>query len=329
MEISGRGKSGRVVHALDVDLDMGRLKSALEAMGDTQEARKCAKDIRAMLRTGRTCGDGRMRYRLEYRHSELGRDLMEAGHVRDSRVYVKGADPFKWARPLRRAALHGVWEADDTACFPTARQAMVGTQGGHAAHFLEERKAILNMVGSVMFGDQLSPEERRSRVKRITTAYDMGASLDFWRDDNPEAVVLTLRGCGVLAGNRIFSIEGYRSELAEAGVRMAERADSMLEYLRQPDTWAKKTRRGARKRVRSRPEVTLRSYLLQEAEAVGREAKLTTAEAMGLRVVNLQHDGVAIEGMQEGGEAEVVSRLSDSVTRACGYTAGVTVERVG
>ena len=73
VEISGRGKSGRVVHALDVDLDMGRLKVALEAMGDTQEARKCAKDVKAMLRTGRTCEDGRMRYRLEYRHSELGR----------------------------------------------------------------------------------------------------------------------------------------------------------------------------------------------------------------------------------------------------------------
>ena len=42
-----------------------------------------------------------------------------------------------------------------------------------------------------------------------------------------------------------------------------------------------------------------------------------------------KNDGVAIEGIQEGGEAEVVSRLSDSVTRACGYTAGVTVERVG
>ena len=109
---------------------------------------------------------------------------------------------------------------------------------------------------------------------------------------------------------------------------MAERADSMLEYLSQPDAWAKKTRKGARRRARSRPEVTLRSYLLQEAEAVGREAKLTTAEAMGLRVVNLQHDGVAIEGVQEGGEAEVVSRLSSSVARACGYAASVTVERV-
>ena len=162
----------------------------------------------------------------------------------------------------------------------------------------------------------------------LEVAYDMGASLDFWRRDNPEAIVQTLRECRVLAGRRIFSMVGYRDELAEAGVRMAERADSMLDYLSQQDSWAKKTRKGTRRRAQSRPEVTLRSYLLQEAEAVGREAKLTTVGAMGLRVVNLQHDGVAIEGVQEGGEGELIARLGRSVTRATGYTASVTVERV-
>ena len=39
--------------------------------------------------------------------------------------------------------------------------------------------------------------------------------------------------------------------------------------------------------------------MLQEAEAVGREAKIRAASALGLRVVNLQHDGIVVKGMEE------------------------------
>ena len=136
------------------------------------------------------------RHRVEYVHSELGRDLREAGHVTGGRLYARGVDPFEWAKAFRRAAMHGAWEADDSACFATARQAMAGKRGGMAEHFLRHRRELLDMYGGLMFGDQLGPEERRARMKRITTAYDMGASLDFWKRDNPEAEIDILRGVG-------------------------------------------------------------------------------------------------------------------------------------
>ena len=42
------------------------------------------------------------------------------------------------------------------------------------------------------------------------------------------------------------------------------------------------------------PERTLKSYLLQEVEAVSRAAKVAWAERAGCRWISLQHDGVVI-----------------------------------
>ena len=162
---------------------------------------------------------------------------------------------------------------------------------------------------------------------RITTAYDMGASLDFWRGEFTDAEVGTLAGVNIMAGGRIFSLEAYRAELARAADWMAERAESMLEYLGQEDVRSKK-KAGRRKRRRARPTLTLKSYVLQEAEAVGREAKIRAAAALGLRVVSLQHDGVAVVGEVGERQAEVAESLSDAVSLACGYRVKVVLEKV-
>ena len=183
-----------------------------------------------------------------------------------------------------------------------------------------------------MFGDQLGPEERRARMKRIATAYDMGASLDFWKRDNPEAEIDTLRGVGpdaVLVGLRQFSMEGYREELKGSAEWMAARAGSMMDFMGQPDARAaKRGKRAKRRRRNNCPDMTLKSYLLQEAEAVSREAKLAAAAMGGLRVVGLQHDGIALVGVRDGEEADVARRLSAASTAACGYNTTVVVERV-
>ena len=142
-EIDGRGKRERPVHVLDVDVDVMRIKAALEGAGDTQEARTCARQVKVMLRSAGEVAPGVARHRVEYVHSELGRDLREAGHVTGGRLYARGVDPFKWAKAFRRAAMHGAWEADDSACFATARQAMAGKRGGMAEHFLRHRRDLL------------------------------------------------------------------------------------------------------------------------------------------------------------------------------------------
>ena len=87
-------------------------------------------------------------------------------------------------------------------------------------------------------------------------------------------------------------------------------------------------KKGKQKRRRAQPTLTLKSFVLQEAEAVGREAKIRAATALGLRVVNLQHDGIVVRGVVEGRHKDVARVMSEAVTAACGYEAGVTVERV-
>ena len=100
-----------------------------------------------------------------------------------------------------------------------------------------------------------------------------------------------------------------------------------LEYLGQEDVRSKH-KKGRKKRRRARPTLTLKSYVLQEAEAVGREAKIRAAAALGLRVVSLQHDGVAVLGEVEERQADVAASLSDAVSLACGYGVKVTLEKV-
>ena len=109
---------------------------------------------------------------------------------------------------------------------------------------------------------------------------------------------------------------------------MAERASSMREYLAQQDRRERK-KKGKKRRQRSSPTLTLKSYILQEAEAVGREAKLRTATAMGLRVMSLQHDGVAVSGIGLDATTDrVEAAMSEAVTASCGYSMSVVLERV-
>ena len=94
-------------------------------------------------------------------------------------------------------------------------------------------------------------------------------------------------------------MEGYREELRGSAEWMAARAGSMMDFMGQPYARAraqptKRGKRGKRRRRNNCPDMTLKSYLLQEAEAVSREAKLAAAAARGLRVVGLQHDGIAL-----------------------------------
>jgi len=156
----------------------------------------------------------------------------------------------------------------------------------------------------------------------------MGASLDFWRKDNPEAEVSTLRGRNIFVGGRLFSLEAYREELCASARWMADKSGGMMAFLRQPDVRSK-GKRGKRRRAKARPELTLKSYVLQEAEAVSREAKIGESSAAGLRVVGLQHDGIALMGIKDGEEGGMARRMGEAATRAVGYTTSVVLDRVG
>ena len=193
-----------------------------------------------------------------------------------------------------------------------------------SVRFLAHRPAILKSFGGIVFPHE-STKESTARMKQITTAYDMGAGADFWKKEYGDTGV-SLKGTSiVLADGQRFSIEDYRKELESSANWMGERAASMLEFLRSPPV-----RQGRKGRGHAyRPGMVLKSYILQEAEAVGREAKLRAlASHATYRVVNLQHDGIAISGVPPEAEGALAADLGAAVSAACGYTISVKVERV-
>ena len=71
----------------------------------------------------------------------------------------------------------------------------------------------------------------------------------------------------------------------------------------------------------------VKSYLLQEAEAVSRAAKVAWCEAQGLRVVNLQHDGILVSGLPEGLDPhETAELMSTAAASRAGYEVIVKAE---
>ena len=64
----------------------------------------------------------------------------------------------------------------------------------------------------------------------------------------------------------------------------------------------------------------MKSYMLQEAEAASREAKLRWAAESGVRVISLQHDGRVV-AMVKGEERvqAAAEAMACAATAACGY----------
>ena len=64
----------------------------------------------------------------------------------------------------------------------------------------------------------------------------------------------------------------------------------------------------------------MKSYLLQEAEAVSRGAKMAWCEQNRVRVTSLQHDGIMVAELPQGLSAEeVAEQLTIAATSASGF----------
>eukprot|EP00966_Prymnesium_polylepis_P083907 1942753-Prymnesium_polylepis.3 len=78
------------------------------------------------------------------------------------------------------------------------------------------------------------------------------------------------------------------------------------------------------------PKRRVNSYLLQEAEAVSRAAKMAWCAEHALRVINLQHDGIVVYGLPDGATQQDVERdLSAAASAASGYQVVVEAESIG
>ena len=115
-----------------------------------------------------------------------------------------------------------------------------------------------------------------------------------------------------LRDGTLFNPSAYRKE-QEAGTDGAMQGSTRaLQYLER--LWQGKTGRTEKKR-----RTTLKSYMLQEAEAASREAKLRWCKEEKVRAISLQHDGVVamVRGaVQQGLAAQGMAQVA---TAACGY----------
>ena len=108
-----------------------------------------------------------------------------------------------------------------------------------------------------------------------------------------------------------FSLEKYGKAQGEGTTWIITRAKPMWDFLERMDLPKKKGKRKDRK-------LMVKSYLLQEAEAVSREAKIRWAKEKGLRVMNLQHDGLVIQtGVENIKDYE--TQMEKAAEEACGY----------
>ena len=256
---------------------------------------------------------------LAYSFSRRGRDLFEAGHVTGSREYAAGIDPFKWPAWMRDAAIAGTgWVCDDVAAYPRARMAMVSTGREVCARFLRHREEIMRQAGAHLFGDGVAEAERRKRMKGVTNGFDMDSGLNAWvtKYGNPRGVTLAGYAVDLGDGLKRFSLAEYRTAQQEGTRCIAGRSEAMLEMLREG------FRAGSREWKRR--ELTAKSYVLQEAEAAAREAKMQWAEEAGLEVQGLQHDGIVVGGSGVNA-AEMELGMSRAATQWCGYSVDVKV----
>ena len=235
------------------------------------------------------------------------------------REVAVGQDPFKWDKSSRRLAFLGVGaEADDKACYPRARMAMMEIGRRETQVFIDNRETILTGIGDFTFPEVTSVEERRARAKAITSAFDMDSSLDSWRGRYGNPHGRTLRGFSVrLSDGTQFSVEGYRQAQSRGTAWMERRLGAMIEFIREGK---KPGSRDFKKAGR-----TAKSYVLQEAECTARNAKIAWCRSRGLRVTDLQHDGVVVAGISPGEEEEAARGMGEAATVACGFQVEVDV----
>ena len=265
--------------------------------------------------------DGRPRLRIEYRMCEKGRDLFEAGHITGAREYAIGLDPFKWRKEMRHAIMRGhAVEYDDSAAFVRVRMKLVEAGREICERFLDNRECIMGGYGERLFAEETG-KERRDRMKGIVSGYDMGSGLDAWVKVYGNKHKRTLKGMrvalcsgvckhkeGAKASGGEFNLEAYRNAQLAGTESMAREMPRMLEMLRELAGTAGRKRQG-------KAERTLKSFRLQEGEAVARQAKVRWCERHGLQVYQLQHDGIAVE--KKGDMAQIARGMSGKASEAC------------
>eukprot|EP00966_Prymnesium_polylepis_P159779 3692935-Prymnesium_polylepis.1 len=186
-------KRGATTCTLQCPINVQALQELRSARGDTvvssgeeggwvrHGSRTYAQLITSLLDAAVQHESGEMRIQLVYQHSQLGRDLLDAGHVTASREYARGVDPFKMPKAIREAALDGLgWAMDDNEAYPRARIAMVPVGREGSQFLVDHREEIMKGFAELHLFPGLEWKEQRRRMKTIILGYDMDSGVDAW-----------------------------------------------------------------------------------------------------------------------------------------------------
>ena len=231
-------------------------------------------------------------------------------------------------------------EYDDEAAYIRARAAMAPQGRSITDLFLRNREEILARYGEMLF-PAADRKERRKRLKAVTSGFEMDSGLDAWRQkwgdgaarSSLRGATITLQGwkdkhgeqTGASDAGSSFSLEEYHTTIAHSTQHLINGARRMLDFVR--NRAVGKNSKAADKQW-ERATRTVKSYILQEAEAASRMRKIWWCEANGVQVMGLQHDGI-LAGEHADLTVDEVSELMMIETAKCGYEVRIVGEWVG
>lgn len=271
-----------------------------ETWGGAGSKKTYGQVIEALERKCRSANGGTASLRLDFRHSALGRDLIEAGHVTGSREYAKGVDPFKGPKDLHRAAWARLGAGfDDASAYQRIKAALLPHDATLTKVLIEHRETIIRQYGDYLFAEE-EEDVRRRRLKTIINGFDMGSAETAWEKKFGNPYKRSIRNMEAKVPGRPwrFSLVEYRKEQQRLAALIAQKAPAAMELVKhavsKKDTCSFKV------------GMTLQSYVLQEAEAVARYHKINWCKNTGREVWSIQHDGIVV-GTRDGENGEDVA----------------------
>ena len=269
---------------------------------------------------------------VEYGYAAKGEALIEAGHITCAREYAFGPDPFKLSKKLRQLALARFgYDFDDTGSYPRAGAHLIHTGREMMYSFLGEsrlshgevidhRELVLKAIGDRCFPGAENATKRK-RAKQLINLLEMDGSYYSWCEEwnipsqliSPTCpLTVELPGGGSINVMELIGVQPARTR------ELVSKCGRAYEYMRQLCAGESN----------AHPDRTLKSYLLQECEAMSRNAKISWAEREGCKWISLQHDGVVI-GLRAGmTKEEACVGLTSACGAALGYRQPVEVKEM-
>ena len=183
------------------------------------------------------------------------------------------------------------------------------------------REELLQAIGRIFFPSQ--PAVWRERAKVLINRLDMDGSFSKWCSDfGVRDGQRTLDSAQLMVGGRPFDLATYIAEQPLRTQEIGRRFPRMLAFTRRVCPTAS----GASVWAQGKPLSTLKSYILQEAEGISRDAKRRWCTAHGHRCYSLQHDGVVIGLRASVSPSAAAQDLQCWTEAALGYPQPVTVK---